>query len=110
MKISSNNTMVQLDAYIKQARQQQSGTESEPAWRQVSAKTDKVDLSSKAREIRQAHEQLMQMPDMREKEVRQVKSAVAEGTYTVDGSRAAAGMLRESFENDMILKKIDTRV
>ena len=109
MKISNNNTTVQLDAYLKQARQQQSGLENE-AMKQVAAKTDKVDLSSKAREMRQAHRDLMRIPDVRKNEVRQVKAAVDDGTYKVDGSRTAAGMLRESFENDLILKKIDMHV
>jgi flagellar biosynthesis anti-sigma factor FlgM len=110
MKISNGNTMVQLDAYLKQARQQPLSSESEQVSKQVAAKTDKVMISDKAREIRQARQDLKQIPDVREKEVLEVKAALKDGTYKVDGNRAATGMLRESFENDMILKKVDMRV
>ncbi len=106
MKVSNKTTMIQLEAYLKQARQQQTETESQAA-RQTLPQADKVDLSLRAVE---ANQMLREMPAVRAKEVRDVKAAVNNGTYRVDAPRVAGAMLRESFENDVILKKIDMHV
>ena len=35
---------------------------------------------------------------------------LAQGTYRVDAGKVATDMLREAFENNRVLKRIDTRV
>ena len=44
-----------------------------------------------------------------EVKVAQVKWAVKNGTYEVAGVKVAAGMLRESFENGLLLQEIAAR-
>jgi flagellar biosynthesis anti-sigma factor FlgM len=109
MKISNNNGPVQVESYIKQIRQQQNTQDSMAVAKQQAIRTDKVELSRQAHEIKRAAENLKNIPEVREKEVKEIKSAVENGTYTVNGEKTANAMLRDSFENDVILKKIDVR-
>lgn len=111
MKVSGSNTTVQLDAYLKQVQQQkQMSPGNDPAAARHTAQGDKVDLSSRAREVQQAAQALKQMPDIREEKVQQVKMEIDTGTYKLVGAQVATDMLRESFENNLILQKINTRV
>jgi flagellar biosynthesis anti-sigma factor FlgM len=111
MKVSGNHTAVQMEAYLKQVQQQkQLSANNDPAAARQSSQADKVDLSYRAREVQQAAQILKQMPAMREEKVQQAKMEVDNGTYKVVGARVATDMLRESFENNLILQKINTRV
>lgn len=107
MKIETTHAAVELNAYLKQI-QQQRGSAVQPE-QPFGGQADKVHLSDRAREIQQATQASRSMPDVREDKVAQVKSAVDQNTYTVDGAKAAAGMMRESLENDLILQSIDIR-
>jgi flagellar biosynthesis anti-sigma factor FlgM len=110
MKVSQNNSPIQMDAYLKQIQQnrmRQQEMESADAARRGGG--DKVQLSSRAKEIQQAVNGLTQTEEMRDEKVRQVKMDVAQGTYKVNAGKVATDMLREAFENNRVLKKIDTR-
>jgi negative regulator of flagellin synthesis FlgM len=112
MKVDSNNPSVELNAYLKQVRQQQSKSE-EPAAPSTSAPKqsgDKVVLSDQAKQLQQAAQTAKNTPDVDMKKVQQVKMEVDKGTYQVVGQQVATGMMRESFENDLILQKVNTRV
>jgi flagellar biosynthesis anti-sigma factor FlgM len=111
MKIDANASAVQLNAYLKQVRQQQRPSDSrtdQEQTRQI-AGSDKVELSQQAKEAHQAMQALKTMPDTRPEKVAQVKLEVEKGTYQVSGERVATGMLKEAFENDTILQKINTK-
>jgi negative regulator of flagellin synthesis FlgM len=112
MKVDSNNPSIELSAYVKQVRQQQKSAEAgpQPAAQTAQESGDKVDLSSRAREVQQASEMLKSMPDVRTDKVEKVKMEVDKGTYKVVGAQVATDMLKESFENNMILQKVNTRV
>ena len=112
MKIAGQNTPIQLNAYLNQVRQQQQNTVSQQQAKgdqAIGTGSDKVQLSDRAREIQQAASALKAMPDVREEKVQQVKMDIDKGTYQVSGPKAAQGMLREGFENDLILRKINVR-
>ena len=49
-------------------------------------------------------------PDVRTEKVEQTKLEVDKGTYKVVGAQVATDMLRETFENNLILQKVNTRV
>ncbi len=68
---------------------------------------DKVNLSAHSRIVQQAARALKQMPEVRQGLVGKVKTAVESGTYRVDSEKAARGMLKEAFENEIIMRKID---
>ncbi len=111
MKVNSNNTAVELNAYLKQIRQQQKTGETQSQDSSQRAKeADKVNLSTRARDVQQAAQALKAMPDVRAEKVQNVKMDVEKGTYKVDGPRVANGMLHESLENNLILQKVNLRV
>ena len=110
MKITGQNTPLQMDAYLKQVRQQQqNNVEQQGSAGQAGRTNDTVQLSDRAREVQQAASALKAMPDVRQDKVQQVKMDIDKGTYQVSGQKTAQGMLQESFENDFILRKINIR-
>ncbi|MEJ2038410.1 MAG: flagellar biosynthesis anti-sigma factor FlgM [Desulfosarcinaceae bacterium] len=110
MKITGQNTPLQLDAYLKQVRQQQQNNlEQQGSAGQAGRANDTVQLSNRAREVQQAASALKAMPDVRQDKVQQVKMDIDKGTYQVSGQKTAQGMLQESLENDFILRKINIR-
>jgi negative regulator of flagellin synthesis FlgM len=57
---------------------------------------EKVDLSTKAREIEQITVQLADTPDIREDKVRALRAQIEQGTYRVGGEKIAEKMVGES--------------
>jgi negative regulator of flagellin synthesis FlgM len=112
MKIESSNTAIELNAYLKQVTQQKraDAAQHEASRSGQVGEADKVDLSDRAREVQQAMQALKAMPEVRGEMVAQVKTDVDRGTYKADSAKTATGILRESFENNAILQKIDMRV
>jgi negative regulator of flagellin synthesis FlgM len=111
MKVNSNNSSIELNAYLKSIQQQQKTAD--PANQSVAKQGqegDKVNLSNQARVIQQAAQAAKNTSDVDEKKVEQVKMEVDKGTYKVNGAQVATGMLREAFENNLILQKVNTRV
>lgn len=112
MKVSSNNPSVELNAYVKQVRQQQSGGNEPSA--QSAAKSaqsgDKVVLSDRARQLQQATQTAKESSAVDMKKVQKAKMDVDKGTYKVVGAQVATDMMRESLENNLVLQKVNTRV
>ena len=111
MKVSQNNSPIQMDAYLKQIQQKrlrQQEIESADATRKGVG--DKVQLSSRAKEMQQTVNGLAQTEEMRNEKVQQVKMDIDQGTYKVNSGQVATDMLKEAFENNRVLKRIDTRV
>jgi negative regulator of flagellin synthesis FlgM len=110
MKVTQNNSPIQMDAYLKQIQQQrQSQQDVQSSNTALKGPADKVQLSSQAKEIQQTARALGQAEDVRDEKVRQVKMDIEKGTYKVNAAKVATDMLREAFENNKVLKKIDTR-
>jgi negative regulator of flagellin synthesis FlgM len=106
MKVETKSTAIQMEVYLRQIRQKNSVSDQQAISGQP-AQSDKVELSDRARQVQQAARMLKEMPEVREDKVQQVKLAVDNGTYQVIGARVATHMLRESFENNMIMNSID---
>lgn len=110
MKVSDHNTPIQLDAYVKQAQQQQQKTDdARPTAQGSPGNADRVELSDHAKKAQQAAEQITKSTASHEDKVRQVQMEVEKGTYKVPADKVASDMLKESIENDIILQKINTR-
>jgi flagellar biosynthesis anti-sigma factor FlgM len=111
MKVDANQAAVEYSGYLKQVRQQQ-----EMPDQQVQPKAgitgggDTVQLSDRAREVQQAAQTVKDSPDVREAMVEKTRMEVEKGTYKVVGAQVATDMLHESFENNLILQKVNTRV
>jgi flagellar biosynthesis anti-sigma factor FlgM len=110
LKVSQNNSPIQMDAYLKQIQQnrmrQQEMDAADTVQRGVG---DRVQLSSRAKEMQQAVNGMTQTEEMRDEKVRQVKMSIDQGTYKVNAGQVATDMLKEAFENNRVLKRIDTR-
>jgi negative regulator of flagellin synthesis FlgM len=57
---------------------------------------EKVDLSTRAKEIQQAKVEVSKSPDVREEKVQEIKTQVEKGTYNVSGEQIANKMVGES--------------
>lgn len=57
---------------------------------------EKVDLSTKAKDIQQARNALNSTPDVREEKVQEIKAQVDKGTYNVNAGKIAEKMVNES--------------
>jgi negative regulator of flagellin synthesis FlgM len=57
---------------------------------------EKVDLSTRAKEIQQAKVEVSKLPDVREERVQDIKNHVEKGTYNVSGEQIANKMVGES--------------
>jgi len=60
------------------------------------APEEKVNLSTKARDIQQLRDAVSQLPDVREDMVRELKDKVDQGAYDANGQRIAEKMVSES--------------
>lgn len=58
--------------------------------------TEKVDLSAKAKEIRQIKKILEEIPDVREEKVQALKRQIANGSYQVDAGKIADKLVGEA--------------
>ena len=60
------------------------------------APEEKVNLSTKARDIQQLRDAVSQLPDVREDKVRELKDKVDKGAYDANGQKIAEKMVSES--------------
>ena len=110
MKVSDHNSPIQLDAYVKQAQQQQQkADDAKPTVQGSPGNADRVELSDHAKKAQQAAQQVSQATAGHEDKVRQVQMEVEKGTYKVPAEKVASDMLKESLENNIILQKVNTR-
>lgn len=96
MKIGSDQSLVNLEAYVKNA-QNSGGLRTSP--KQGSEKpvqTERVRLSTTARDLQKAREVLEATPEIREEKVGQFKQEIETGVYEVRGDKVAERMLEES--------------
>ena len=60
------------------------------------APEEKVNLSTKARDIQQAKNAVTSLPDVRQEKVQEIKTQVDKGTYNVNAGKIADKMVNES--------------
>ena len=102
MEVSEKSAVQQIPNLIKletgfKAGRVPGGKASDSAWR-----NDKVVLSPKAREISDAKHKLVNMPDIRQEKVGDIRHRIKSGTYVVKGDKVALHMLKESVLNQRI--------
>ena len=108
MKVDSQNASIQLSAYLKKVTdpQAQCAGQGQSCGAKVTT-LDRVQLSQQALQVQHAREMLAQMSEICSEKVDRVRAAVMQGTYHVPAMTVAGDMVRESLENEMILRKID---
>ncbi len=99
MVINNNrDVLLELSSYLKgvdggkQKQVQAEEVKQEPP----ASKSDRVDISSKSREIQKVRAQVETVPDVREVKVKELKESVDSGTYNVKGEAIADGMIKKS--------------
>lgn len=111
MEVNGNNSTVNLMSYVKrtnvpnQNESNKINSNSSPL-----ANSDKVELSSQAKEANRAFANLKNLPEIREEKVSEIQAQVETETYSVDGEKIAVSMLNESLENNAILNSIDLEI
>jgi negative regulator of flagellin synthesis FlgM len=61
---------------------------------------DRVTLSPRARELRDAQQALASIPDVREDRVEEIKIRIEDGSYRIDSKAIATKMIRETLSED----------
>ena len=88
------------DAAIQAVQQYQKADkvqeESSPKVGGNAAPEEKVNLSTKARDIQQLRDAVGQLPDVREDKIRELKDQVDKGAYDANGQKIAEKMVSES--------------
>ncbi|MFW6309438.1 MAG: flagellar biosynthesis anti-sigma factor FlgM [bacterium] len=59
---------------------------------------DKLDISNKARQIKEMEKSLDKLPEIRKEKVEQIKTALKNGTYEVEPEKVAEKILNNSQE------------
>ncbi len=93
------NDLKDVNAQIIQQYQRSDNTQVNSDKQVPSAATkpeEKVDLSTKAKDIQQARNALSSTPDAREAKVQEIKTQVDKGTYNVNAGKIADKMVTES--------------
>jgi len=70
--------------------------ESDKAVVGVAAPEEKVDLSTKARDVQSIKNALAGIPDIREEKVQELRNRIDAGTYNVSGEKIAGKIVGES--------------
>ncbi len=106
MKIDDRSQPIPLNAYKTLANKHKGLNQ---GFKQAvqNGSRDKVELSQYSRTVQQAAETLKGLPEIRQDLVDQVKAAVDTGNYQVDPEKTAAAILKESFENESVMRRID---
>lgn len=102
MKIDSDRSLVNLEAYIKSS-QESDGVSQSPRKEQGGASpTESVKLSHTAKEIQKIREIVEATPEIRTDKVGQLKREIEAGSYSVNADKVAERMLRESLIDTFI--------
>jgi negative regulator of flagellin synthesis FlgM len=102
MEVSGKNITTTLEAYASKIQQAKQPVPADREKEQPSVKEDTVSLSREAREVAAITQKLEQIPDLRNDKVSEIKEQIESGTYTVNGQKAAVGLLRESLINELV--------
>lgn len=101
MKITGDNHLANIDAYVKNIKDKKKiDASSGRASGEVIAK-DEVVLSPEAKEIQKAKELLDSIPDIRKEKVAEIKAQIEDGTYEINGEQIALKMIEESLINEL---------
>ena len=96
MKIDSERSPVNLEAYIKTCQKSEGVSQSLRQEQQGASPRESVKLFHTAKEIQKIREIIEATPEIRTDKVGKLKREIEAGTYSVNADREAEKMLRES--------------
>ena len=101
MKIYDGKGSKNIDQYIKKTveKKQGGGAANTSAG---SKATDSVQISQASADIAKAKEIINEQPEVRTEKVNQVKQAIKNGSYEVDGKKVAEKIIKENILNELL--------
>ena len=107
MEITGKTHFPQLDAYNRSLREnktveRRSGGDESPSSAAAGLDTtDDVSLSSQVEKVRNLAAQIMDLPEVREDKVAELKRQIDAGTYNPSGEDVAFSILKEAVFNEV---------
>ena len=103
MKISDKDHIIDMKAYIQKINANEKGeVKARTPGVQSPSEEEKVELSSKARDIQKVKNILDNLPDVRMEKVDKIKNSLENGTYNIKGDKVAQKMVRESLLDEIL--------
>ena len=102
MKIDSDRSLVNLEAYIKSSQESDGVSQSLRKEQGGASPTESVKLSQTAKEIQKIREIVEATPEIRSDKVGQLKREIEAGSYSIDADKVAERILRESLIDTFI--------
>lgn len=103
MKITENNSFVNLDVYARQVEgNKKENIGNNTAINEGRMKDDEVSFSTIAKKLGDVRRTLDSLPDIREEKTAYIKSQLETKSYGLDMKKIASRMLRESLVNEMV--------
>ena len=103
MKIPEKNPVVNLEAYIQKVDSgNKKSDQGENSLNDVSMGEEKVELSSRAKDIQRIKNAVANVPEVRAEKVSRLKRSIEEGTYNVKGEEVARKIVKESLLDEIL--------
>ena len=96
MKVSSDRSLLNLEAYVQNAQKKEDAGQVVREGTEQTSQKEQVNLSSAARDLQKAREAIEATPEIREERVSQFRQEIATGQYQPKAEDVAEQMLRES--------------
>ncbi|MFH1625987.1 MAG: flagellar biosynthesis anti-sigma factor FlgM [Pseudomonadota bacterium] len=103
MKVSGKNHVINLEAYIQNANASgKIGDRAKKLVKETATEEEKVQLSSKARDIQRVKKVLDSVPEVRQDKVTELKNSIENETYNVKGEKVAPRIVKESLLDEIL--------
>lgn len=103
MKINGKKPSVGTSSGVQQAGGGVNGKKGAPG---KPSEGDRIDISSKARELNRVKKMLESVPEVRSDMVVRLKTDVERGNYHVDAGKVAEKMIERALKNALYSKKV----
>lgn len=94
-RIQDTKTQLIQQKYLR-AEQVKAESERQVNGGTASSPTERVDLSTTAKDVQQLKEKISSLPEVREDKVREIKQKLQDGTYEVSAEQIAGKMVGET--------------
>ena len=101
MEINGNQG-IGIDAYVNQVQDKNKIESPEDKPENSVKKSDTVVISDAAKKVQEARSQLIDIPDVREEKVSELRNQIQNGTYQIDADKIAGKMIKEGLLNDAL--------
>ena len=101
MEINGNQG-IGIDAYVNQVEDKDKVGTPDNKPENKAVKADTVVISDAAKRVKEARNQLDDIPDVREEKVSELRSQIQNGTYEINADKIAGKMIKEGLLYDAL--------